>query len=123
MYMENLFMDCPKVDIKMYQNAREITEPVEGALVPGHLTLTYIFRVVLRNSMRATVEHHFKDLENLPPVTDTICQADDFFMIKISNCGHDLKPPGLRVEEDQHVNSEFQVCDNDSDSRLMIEGE
>ena len=38
MYMENLYMDCPKVDIKMYKNAREITEPVEGALVPSHLT-------------------------------------------------------------------------------------
>ena len=47
MYMENLYMDCPKVDIKMYKSAREITEPVEGALVPSHLT--YIFRVVLKN--------------------------------------------------------------------------
>ena len=60
---------------------------MEGALVPSHLT--YIFRVVLKNSMRATVEHHFKDLENLPPIkiTATICQADDFFTIKISDCG------------------------------------
>jgi len=85
MYMENVYMACPKVDIKMYKNAREITEPVEGALVPGHLT--FIFTEVLKNSMRATVEHHFKDLENLPPVTATICQADDYFTIKISDCG------------------------------------
>ena len=82
MYMENLFMDCPKVDIKMYQNAREITEPVEGALVPGHLTLTYIFRVVLRNSMRATVEHHFQGFRELAP-----------------NHGHNL--PGGRLLHDQ----------------------
>ena len=64
LYVENLYMACPKADIRMYKNAREISEPVEGALVPSHLT--YIFRVVLRNSMGATVEHQFKDLENLP---------------------------------------------------------
>ena len=28
-----------------------------------------------------------KDLENLPPITVTICQAEDFFTIKISDCG------------------------------------
>ena len=63
LYVENLYMACPQVDIRMYKNAREKSEPVEGSLVLGHL----IFKEVLKNSMRATVEHHFKDLEDLPP--------------------------------------------------------
>ena len=85
MYVEDMYMACPKVDIRMYKNAREITEPVVGALVPSHLKI--IFEAVLKNSMRATVEHHFNDLKNLPPVTAIICQADDYFTIKISDCG------------------------------------
>jgi len=83
--VENDFMAAPKVDIKIYKNAKEINEPVFGDLVPEHLST--IFKEILRNSMRATVEHHFHDLENLPPVSAIICQADDEFTIKISDCG------------------------------------
>ena len=84
-YVEGVYMAAPKVDIQIYKNAKEITEPVLGDLVPQHLTI--IFKEILENSMRATVEHHFHDLENLPPVSAVICQADDEFTIKISDCG------------------------------------
>ena len=84
-HVEYEFMAAPRVDIKMYKNAKEITEPVIGDLVPEHLSL--IFKEILKNSMRATVDHHFHDLENLPPVSAIICQADDEFTIKISDCG------------------------------------
>jgi len=83
--MEYDFMAAPRVDIKIYKNAKEITEPVTGDLVPEHLSL--IFKEILKNSMRATVDHHFHDLENIPPVSAIICQADDEFTIKISDCG------------------------------------
>jgi len=83
--MEYDYMAAPRVDIKIYKNAKEITEPVTGDLVPEHLSL--IFKEILKNSMRATVDHHFHDLENLPPVSAIICQADDEFTIKISDCG------------------------------------
>ena len=84
-YVEGVYMAAPKVDIQIYKKAKEITEPVTGDSVPQHLSI--IFKEVLENSMRATVEHHFHDLENLPPVLGVICQAGDEFTIKISDCG------------------------------------
>ena len=116
-YMENLYMDCPKVDIRMYKNAREITKPVEGALVPKHLT--YIFREVLKNSMRATVEHHFMDLKNIPPVTAIICQADDYFTIKISDCGGGMDRDSAAKCFMYQYSTPSKSCEN---GKLFLEG-
>ena len=92
-YVEGVYMAAPKVDIQIYKIAKEITEPVTRDLVPQHLSI--IYKEVLENSMRATVEHHFHDLENLPPVSVVICQAGDEFTIKVN---YEKNPISLGVK-------------------------
>jgi len=85
---ENNFMVAPKLIIQNYNATdpdHDVDEPVSGIHIPFHLHT--IFYEVLKNSMRATVEHHWHDKDNLPPITAIVCQSNDDFSIKISDQG------------------------------------
>jgi len=104
--IENIYMVAPKVDIKVFKNDKKLEDCIkdpnttvcskdadgaeslkgpQGHLVPSHLFL--ILKEILKNSMRATVEYHWDNREDLPPISALICQADDDFTIKISDQG------------------------------------
>ena len=84
-YTENTYMVAPKVNIKMVSHGKETKEIPLCHLVPSHLFI--IFNEILKNAMRATVEHHWDNKDDLPPVSVTICHANDDFTIKISDQG------------------------------------
>jgi len=88
--IENIYMVAPKVDVKVSnKNDKIVRDPDEeypqGHLVPSHLFI--IFKEIMKNAMRATVEHHWDTRDNLPNIQALICQADDDFTIKISDQG------------------------------------
>ena len=83
---------APLLDLQVHRKGagRGGEACAQGHCVPSHLTL--IFKEVLKNSMRATVEHHLAQLKEdpnfvLPGIKALVCQADDDFTIKISDQG------------------------------------
>jgi len=56
---------------------------------PAHLYL--IFFELLKNSLRATIEHHGEECESPPPVLVNTSSADDFIKISISDSGGGFK--------------------------------
>ena len=103
--IENIYMVAPKVDIKVFKNDKKLEKCIkdpttticnkdpsseslqgpQGHLVPSHLLL--ILKEILKNAMRATVEYHWDNKDDLPSISALICQADDDFTIKISDQG------------------------------------
>ena len=84
--MENTYtLVAPKVNIKTFSNGKVAKELPLCHLVPSHLFI--IFKEILKNSMRATIEHHWEKKDDLPEISVIICHADDDFTIKISDQG------------------------------------
>jgi len=61
--------------------------------IPSHLQ--YIFVELLKNSMRATCEHH-ADAEDLPPITVVIAEGEEEISIKICDRGGGIARDGLK---------------------------
>jgi len=82
--IEQIYMACPKVEIEIH-NSVQCGVPPNGHCVPDHLSKC--FREVLKNAMRATVEHHRDKLDELPAIKALVCQSNDDFTIGISDQG------------------------------------
>jgi len=83
--IENIYMACPKVEIEIHNNV-QCGVPPRGQCVPDHLSKC--FSEVLKNAMRATIEHHRdKKPEDLPVIKALVCQSNDDFTIGISDQG------------------------------------
>lgn len=60
--------------------------------IPSHLL--YIFTELLKNSMRATCEHH-SQADQLPPITVVIAKGDEEISVKISDLGGGIPRDGI----------------------------
>ena len=122
-YVERYFMAAPKVsiesvDIQIQINAVEHTDYegskdlVEGNFVPNHLLI--IFTEILKNAMRATVEHHFHDQQNLPDIKAVICKSNEDITVVISDLGGGMSPESVSQCFSYHTTSPSRHFDTSS---------
>lgn len=73
-------------EMKLIQhNELENNRPIHMIYVPSHLY--HILFEVFKNSMRAVMEHHGQNLENIPPLEVTVVRGREDICVKISDRG------------------------------------
>jgi len=85
---EQAYMVVPKIIIKNHNTTIEESwgnNSVRCGHIPAHLY--HIFFEVIKNAMRATVENHWENQDDMPPITALVCQSNDDVTVKISDLG------------------------------------
>jgi len=63
----------------------EINGNAEMCYFPSHLYVTFF--ELLKNSLRASVEYHGEDCENIPNIKAEVCSDDEWIIIKLIDAG------------------------------------
>jgi len=81
---DQYYLASPEMKLVQH-NELENNKPIHMIYVPSHLY--HILFEVFKNSMRAVMEHHGQNLENIPPVEVTVVRGREDISVKISDKG------------------------------------
>lgn len=77
-------MASPELKLTQY-NGQDKTAPIRIVYVPSHLY--HMLFELFKNSMRAVMEHHGQDCQNIPPITVTVVNGKEDITVKLSDLG------------------------------------
>ncbi|KAG4077288.1 hypothetical protein HA402_009917 [Bradysia odoriphaga] len=81
---DQYYLASPEMKLVQH-NELEGNRPIHMIYVPSHLY--HILFEVFKNSMRAVMEHHGQNLENIPPLEVTVVRGREDICVKISDRG------------------------------------
>lgn len=81
---DQYYMASPELKLKQ-RNGVENDQPIRIMYVPSHLY--HMLFELFKNSMRATMEHHGQDSNNIPPIEVTVVNGREDISVKISDFG------------------------------------
>uniref|UniRef100_A0AAR2LGB9 Protein-serine/threonine kinase n=1 Tax=Pygocentrus nattereri TaxID=42514 RepID=A0AAR2LGB9_PYGNA len=84
MLCEQYYPAAPELKIAEF-NAKAPSKPIQAVYVPSHLF--HMLFELFKNAMRATVEHHEEDKDDLPPIKAKVTLGKEDLSIKISDKG------------------------------------
>uniref|UniRef100_A0A4W4F315 Protein-serine/threonine kinase n=1 Tax=Electrophorus electricus TaxID=8005 RepID=A0A4W4F315_ELEEL len=84
MLCEQYYPAAPELKIEEF-NAKAPKKPIQAVYVPSHLF--HMLFELFKNAMRATVEHHEDDKDDLPPIKAKVTLGMEDLSIKISDRG------------------------------------
>lgn len=81
---DQYYMASPEMKL-IQHNGVEQNQPIRMIYVPSHLY--HILFEVFKNSMRAVMEQHGQDLDNIPPLEVTVARGREDICVKLSDRG------------------------------------
>jgi pyruvate dehydrogenase kinase 2/3/4 len=82
---EQYYLAAPDLAIEQHDTVHPKDANITFTYVPSHLH--HIMFELIKNSMRAVVEHHGSDNDNLPPIHIRIVKGKEDISLKISDRG------------------------------------